>query len=130
MASSPPKPSRNSNSAAQLDETDARAQFYLGLAAEQDGRGKDAARIWRAMIANASADAPWLADGARGAARVGGRVARACAPPSRHAGQAPEDVAAAGEMAPADRDQMVRSMVDRLAARLARMVPTSTAGCG
>ena len=65
--------------AAKLDENDARAQFYLGLAAEQDGRASDAAQIWRAMIAKASADAPWLPTVREALERVGGtRAARAC----------------------------------------------------
>ena len=36
-----------------------KARYFLGLAAEQDGRPKDAATIWRALLAEAPADAPW-----------------------------------------------------------------------
>jgi cytochrome c-type biogenesis protein CcmH len=36
-----------------------KASYFLGLAAEQDGRQADAAAIWRGMLAKAPADAPW-----------------------------------------------------------------------
>ena len=88
----------------------ARAQFYLGLAAEQDGRRADAARVWGALVAKASPDAPWLPAVRQALTRVGGEQA---AP-----GPSAEDVAVAANMPPAEREQMVRAMVDRLAARL------------
>jgi cytochrome c-type biogenesis protein CcmH len=91
------------------DVGNARAQFYLGLAAEQDGRRAEAAQIWNAMVARAPPDAPWLPAVRQALARVDG------APQS---GPSSEDVAAAANMPPAERDQMVRAMVDRLAARL------------
>ncbi|MGZ5829749.1 MAG: c-type cytochrome biogenesis protein CcmI [Xanthobacteraceae bacterium] len=100
--------------AAQLDAADPRAQFYLGLAAEQDGRGGDAARIWRAMIERAPADAPWL-DSVRDALA---RVDHTASPSAQ--GPSAEEIAAAGEIPPAERDKMVRSMVERLAARLSQ----------
>ena len=108
--------------AAKLDENDARAQFYLGLAAEQDGRAKDAAQIWRAMIAKASADAPWLPTVREALERVGGMDAppEPVAPPGPPRGPSAADVAAAGQMTPADRNAMIRSMVDGLATRLAQ----------
>lgn len=43
-----------------LDGKQSKARFFLGLAAEQDGRRDDAERIWRALILSAPADAPWL----------------------------------------------------------------------
>src|SRR6185312_14988146 len=36
-----------------------KANYFLGLAAEQDGRQADAAATWRGMLAKAPADAPW-----------------------------------------------------------------------
>jgi cytochrome c-type biogenesis protein CcmH len=102
------------DAAAGLDASDARTQFYLGLAAEQDGRNGDAARIWRAMIDNAPADAPWLENVRNALARIEGQ-----APPPAP-GPTHDEMLAAGEMPQADRDQMVRGMVERLAARLAQ----------
>jgi len=103
--------------AAKLDGNDPRAQFYLGLAAEQDGRGKDAAKIWRALIAKAPADAPWLPTVREALERVGGEEA---APATAPRGPSAADVAAASQMTPAERSEMIRGMVDRLAARLAQ----------
>src|SRR6267378_1775729 len=55
-----------------LDPDEVRARYFLGVAAEQDGRGAEAASIWRAMLARAPTDAPWrpLVQAALG--RVGG----------------------------------------------------------
>jgi len=43
-----------------LDETVVSAQYYLGLAAEQDGQREKAAKIWRDLIAQAPAGATWV----------------------------------------------------------------------
>src|SRR6266550_6325429 len=52
-----------------------RAHYYLGLAAEQDGRQADAAAIWHAMLAKAPADAPWRPLVEAALARVGSPAA-------------------------------------------------------
>ena len=93
-----------------LNADDPKANYFLGLAAEQDGRKDDAANIWRALLAKAPADAPWRALVQSSLARVGG------------GGTLPalsdETVAASKDMGEADRNAMVRGMVDRLATRL------------
>jgi cytochrome c-type biogenesis protein CcmH len=86
-----------------------KANFYLGLAAEQDGRGAEAASIWRTMLAKAPPNAPWRPLLETSLARVGGVGVPA---PSDDA------VAAAKEMSGTDRDAMIRGMVGRLATRL------------
>jgi cytochrome c-type biogenesis protein CcmH len=88
---------------------DPKANYFLGLAAEQDGRNTDAASIWRAMLAKAPADAPWrpLVQGAL--VRVGGAQAPALSN---------DAMTAAKDMSEADRGAMIRGMVDRLATRL------------
>jgi cytochrome c-type biogenesis protein CcmH len=102
-----------------LDQANPRAQFYLGLAAEQDGRTADAADRWRNLIAHAPADAPWVGYVREALARVGSAAGTA---PNVGAAATPgpnaQDVASAAEISPAERDQMVRGMVERLAARL------------
>lgn len=101
--------------AAQLGDGDPRVQFYLGLAAEQDGRNEVAAKIWRALIERGPADAPWIGTVREALARVDN------IPPSPLArGPNAADIAAANEMSPADRDRMVRGMVETLAARLSQ----------
>lgn len=87
----------------------AKASYYLGLAAEQDGRKDDAASIWRAMLDQAPADAPWRPLVQAALTRVAGGTA-----PALPNGA----MAAASDMKPADRDAMIHSMVERLATRL------------
>ena len=92
-----------------LKADEVKASYFLGLAAEQDGRKADAAKIWHAMLDKAAPDAPWrpLVQ----AALL--RVASPAAP-----GPSEETMAAAQNMKAADRDAMIRGMVDRLATRL------------
>ncbi len=91
-----------------INPDEVKASFFLGLAAEQDGRAGDATAIWRAMLTKAPPDAPWVALVQAAIARVGG-----VAPPLSD-----DTMAAAKEMPETDRNAMVRGMVDRLAARL------------
>ena len=55
-----------------LNADEVKASYFLGLAAEQDGRGSEAASIWRAMLAKAPPDAPWRPLVQAALARVGG----------------------------------------------------------
>ncbi|TAK49759.1 MAG: c-type cytochrome biogenesis protein CcmI [Xanthobacteraceae bacterium] len=89
-----------------LDADEIKARYFLGLAAEQDGRTREAAGIWRAMLAKAPDDAPWRPLLQRALARVEGVAA-----PSE------EQIAAAGA-SDAERGEKVRGMVERLATRL------------
>ena len=88
---------------------DAKANYFLGLAAEQDGRPSEAATIWRAMLAKAPPDAPWRPLLRAALSRVGGSGAPSLSD---------DAVAAAKDMNEADRGAMIRGMVDRLASRL------------
>src|ERR1700710_194891 len=54
-----------------LDADDAKAGYFLGLAAEQDGRASEAASIWRGMLAKAPQASPWLPLVQAALARVG-----------------------------------------------------------
>src|SRR4051812_8201938 len=92
-----------------LDADEPKSNYYLGLAAEQDGRKDDAAAIWRAMLSKATAEAPWRPLVSAALGRVGGGEAPAL--PS-------EAMAAAKGMSDGDRETMIRGMVDRLATRL------------
>lgn len=103
-----------------LDPQEPRAAYFLGLAAEQDGRAADAARIWADLLAHAPATAPYRPMVAAALARVGGAQVPAAPTASAPAAPGPgaADVAAAAQMSAQDRDSMVRGMVSRLAARL------------
>jgi cytochrome c-type biogenesis protein CcmH len=92
-----------------LNADDVKASYFLGLAAEQDGRSDEAASIWRAMLAKAPPNAPWRPWVQAALVRVGGSPAPALSD---------EAVAAAKGMNETDRSTMIRSMVDRLATRL------------
>ena len=92
-----------------LNADDVKASYFLGLAAEQDGRSDEAASIWRTMLAKAPPNAPWRPLVQAALVRVGGSPAPALSD---------EAVAAANGMNATDRSAMIRSMVDRLATRL------------
>jgi cytochrome c-type biogenesis protein CcmH len=95
-----------------LDKADVKARYYTGLAAEQDGRPQEAVRLWRELLASAPADAPYRpliqSSLARLAPTAGGT----------EAGPSAEDMAAAGQLTPEQRGEMIRGMVARLSERL------------
>jgi cytochrome c-type biogenesis protein CcmH len=92
-----------------LNADEPKAHYFLGLAAEQDGRSAEAASIWRTLLAQTPPDAPWRPLIQAALVRVGGSAVPAL-PDST--------VAAAKDMSEADRGAMIHSMVDRLATRL------------
>jgi cytochrome c-type biogenesis protein CcmH len=92
-----------------LDADDTKAHYFLGLAAEQDGRKEEAASIWRAMLEKAPSDAPWRPLVQEALVRVGAPAAPALSD---------QTMAAAKDMNAPDRDAMIRGMVERLATRL------------
>ena len=133
--------------ALRLNPDDFRARYFRGVAAEQDGRPRDAAETWRKLLASAPADAAWIGLVRELLARVDpGAAASASGPsvpgpsvpgPSASGATAPgpslpgpslpgpsprgpsaDDVAAAAKLAPEQRMAMVRGMVERLAERL------------
>jgi cytochrome c-type biogenesis protein CcmH len=97
-----------------LDATALKAQFFLGLGAEQDGDKPKAAAIWRGMLEKAPPDAPWAATVRESLARVGGTPPTTATAP----GPSADDVAAANTMTEKDRGDMIRGMVARLSDRL------------
>jgi cytochrome c-type biogenesis protein CcmH len=98
-----------------LDAREPRAKFFAGLAAQQDGKNAEAAAIWNDLLAHAPADAPWANVVRESLARLENTGPQPAAP-----GPSAADVAAAADMSPEARIQMVRGMVERLAERLTR----------
>jgi cytochrome c-type biogenesis protein CcmH len=92
-----------------LNADDVKSNYFLGLAAEQDGRLGDAASIWRAMLAKAPSNAPWRSLVQAALVRAGGSAAPVLSN---------DTMAAAKDMSEADRGAMIRGMVDKLATRL------------
>ena len=97
--------------AADLDNTLVTAQYYLGLAAEQDGDRAKAAKIWRDLIAEAPAGAEWVPEVRKALARVDGSSG---VPPAAAEGP----IAAAPNAPNEQQSAMIKGMVERLAARL------------
>jgi cytochrome c-type biogenesis protein CcmH len=91
------------------DAGEVKANYFLGLAAEQDGRAAEAASIWRSMLEKAPANAPWRPLVQEALVRVGGSSVPALSN---------DAVAAAKDMSETDRNAMIRTMVERLATRL------------
>jgi cytochrome c-type biogenesis protein CcmH len=101
-----------------LDDQDVMARFYIGMAADQDGRRAEAEAIWRDLLAHAPAGAPWVAMVRHAMERnapagTAPRSAAASAP-----GPSAADIAAAAKLAPDQQSQMINGMVARLADRL------------
>jgi cytochrome c-type biogenesis protein CcmH len=94
------------------DPGEVKARYFVGLAAEQDGKSAEAAAVWRGLLASAPAQAPWTEPVRRSLARVDSASGIGLAGPSV------EDMAAAANLPPDERATMVRGMVARLAARL------------
>ena len=106
-----------------VNPAEPRALFLSGLAAYQDEDYAAAVAIWRRLQASSAPDAPWmtlLAENIADAARAGG-IPIDDAAPAAAAPRGPDeaDIAAAAEMSDEDRQAMIESMVDGLAARLA-----------
>jgi cytochrome c-type biogenesis protein CcmH len=96
-----------------LDAQEVKGRYFLGLAAEQDGRRADAVSIWRGMVTSAPEGAPWLGFVRGELARLEGGPGPGAAP-----GPGPDDVAAASDLGPEQRMTMIRGMVEKLADRL------------
>jgi cytochrome c-type biogenesis protein CcmH len=92
-----------------LSVGEVKARYFLGLAAEQDGRAEQAAAMWRELLVNAPPEAAWRPLVQASLARVGGAVAPALSD---------RDIAAAKGMGAGDQETMIHSMVERLAGRL------------
>jgi cytochrome c-type biogenesis protein CcmH len=93
-----------------------RAEYYLALALEQEGKRAEARTAFEAMAKEAPADAPWLPLVNRHIAGLageeGGTVAGNLGNPTA------DDVAAAQDLSAGDRQQMIAGMVESLAAKL------------
>lgn len=118
------------------DRQNPSALFYSGLALAQNGRLQDARAIWTALLASSPEDAPWVPALREQLAHLSAALEQQGMPPledapavsskpgssqtdSRQPGPSQEDVEAAGEMTPEDREAFIRSMVQRLANRMA-----------
>jgi cytochrome c-type biogenesis protein CcmH len=113
--------------AAKLDPQDPRPNFYVGLGLEQAGRAPEAKATFEKIAEGSPPDAPWMALVNEHIAKNGGEVKTPSpsgpmvqsSPPAVALGNPSEDdVAAASQMSQGDRREMIRGMVESLAAKL------------
>ena len=104
---------------------DPAARFHLALARAQAGQVRDAYEMWLALAADTPADAAWRGDLEaliRQAAEVldvePGVLPQGPSLADAPTGPTADDVAAAADMSPEERMEMIRGMVEGLAARL------------
>ena len=99
-----------------LDPAAPRANFYLGLSAQQDGDKAKAKAIWTKLLADSPPDAAWVPTVKSHLAELDGAPpASAGAAPGMPSGPAAAQVAA---MTPDKQQAFIRRMVDGLADRL------------
>jgi cytochrome c-type biogenesis protein CcmH len=119
------------DAAARKDARDPRARFYIGLAQAQGGDTRAALQTWTDLVAISPPDAPWVPTVRAQIARLASeaKIDPATVAPSpeakalaeRNAAAAPpsgSDADTIARLPPAEREQMIRGMVDALAARL------------
>ncbi len=100
------------------DGQNAAAQFYMGLMFAQNLRPDLTFRLWRPLVESGPADAPWMAlvrDQIEGIAAAAGIAYQLPGQPGPDAAA----MAAAADMSPEERQQMILGMVNRLNERLA-----------
>ncbi|WP_052161682.1 c-type cytochrome biogenesis protein CcmI [Hoeflea sp. BAL378] len=100
--------------ARELDSTDPRPRFYLAIALAQSGKTSEARAAFAGMLESAPEGAPWIP-------AVQSQIAALQTDPSVDAPRNPSatDIAAAQNMSPEDRQAMIGSMIESLAAKLA-----------
>jgi cytochrome c-type biogenesis protein CcmH len=114
--------------AVRLEPGDVRARFYVGLGLEQGGRAAEARAVFEEIAKASPPEAPWMGLINEHIAKNGGAAPSPVAPagplatapgaPPTLGGPTSEDVAAAEGMSQGDRQDMIRGMVDSLAAKL------------
>ena len=95
------------------DAAQVQARYFIGLAAEQNGNQQQAAEMWKGLLADAPADAPWAHFVRQSLERVEPGASSAGGPTD-------EQIGAASQLDPDQRSSMIRGMVARLAERLQR----------
>ncbi|MBW4707720.1 c-type cytochrome biogenesis protein CcmI [Roseobacter sp. YSTF-M11] len=104
-----------------LDRTNGSARYYLGLMMAQTGRPDTAFRLWDALLREGPEDAPWIAPIVAQIEEMAERAGVNYQLPEIGDGRGPTaaDVEAAQDLSPAERLEMIQSMVTGLSERLA-----------
>ncbi|WP_432817054.1 c-type cytochrome biogenesis protein CcmI [Sulfitobacter sp. JB4-11] len=105
-----------------LDETDGRARYYIGLMRIQTGRPDITFRIWDQLLRRGPPDAAWIAPIQQQIGQVAALAGVRYEIPavgSGAPGPSQDDIDAAGDLSVAERMEMIGAMVEGLADRLA-----------
>ncbi len=105
----------------QADMSNELARYLVGEMFLQGGRFDQAFRFWRPLLEGGTPDAPWTASIRERIGDVAELAGIRYAPPEAAGQNGPtaEDMAAAGDMSPEDRQAMIEGMVAQLSDRLA-----------
>ncbi|QDY70252.1 c-type cytochrome biogenesis protein CcmI [Qingshengfaniella alkalisoli] len=119
-----PEAERALSQALERDPHSGPARYFLGLLHQQTGRPDLAFRTWNTLLQSSDPNAPWVASIRSQiedtAARAGIRFQLQDAPATPALrGPSSEEMQAAGDMTPEDRQTMIEGMVGGLADRLA-----------
>ena len=94
-------------------------RYFLGLLHAQNGRPDLAFPVWRRLLDDSQPNAPWMPVILNEIESLAQAAGVNYTPPTTLAGPDAGAIAAAEDMSPEDRQSMIQSMVDGLAARLA-----------
>lgn len=116
-----PAAERQLNIALKMDPTNVTARFFLGVMMSQIGRPDIGFQIWETLLPQLPQGSPWIAPLRAQLPQMAEMAGvRYQLPPPQGAGPGPSaaQVAAAKDMTPAQRKEMIRGMVEGLATRL------------
>ena len=104
-----------------MDPANSTARYYFGLMMSQTGRPDTALRVWDQLLREGPPDAPWIPPIKAQIEEIAMRAGVNYALPSVGNGRGPSssDIAAAKDMTPAERMEMIQGMVAGLSDRLA-----------
>ncbi|WP_299406038.1 c-type cytochrome biogenesis protein CcmI [uncultured Roseobacter sp.] len=104
-----------------FDQTNGTARYYMGLMMAQTGRPDTAFRMWDALLREGPETAPWITPILAQIEDMAFRAGVTYQIPQIGTGRGPSsaDIEAAGDLNPAERMEMIQSMVGGLSERLA-----------
>ncbi|WP_299502664.1 c-type cytochrome biogenesis protein CcmI [uncultured Roseobacter sp.] len=104
-----------------LDQNNGTARYYMGLMMAQTGRPDTAFRMWDALLREGPETAPWITPILAQIEDMAFRAGVTYQIPQIGTGRGPSsaDIEAAGDLTPAERMEMIQSMVGGLSERLA-----------
>ena len=101
--------------AIELDPGAVKPRFFLAMALGQEGRREEALAAWEELLAGADESAAWVHAARQ---RVAALLGEDAVSGNGLSGPSAEDIAAAEQMSDADRQDMIKVMVESLAGRL------------